>query len=188
VAGGHTLTLSNTTSTAGGYSGQALNLNGTNSAGTTGALVNTSTSFSVSTWVNLADVSGFHTVASQDGVQGSGFYLQYSQVDNAWAFAMLASDTAGAAATRALSPFPPKVGDWTHLAGVYDATAGQLRLYANGSRVAADAKSPAWNATGSFAVGRARWNGAPVDFLAGQVDQLKVRSRALSDNDVRALV
>jgi hypothetical protein len=188
IAGSHPLTLSNATFTAGGWSGSALNLNGTTAAATTGALVDTSGSFSVSAWVNLADVNGFHTVAGQDGAQGSGFYLQYSQADNAWAFAMLASDTAGAAATRALSPFPPKVGDWTHLVGVRDAGAGQIRLYVNGIRVSSVAKSAAWNATGTFTVGRGRWNGAPVDYLPGQVDQLKVWSRALSDSDVRALV
>jgi hypothetical protein len=87
-----------------------------------------------------------------------------------------------------VSPFPPKVGGWTHLVGVHDAVAGQLRLYVNGTRAAAVAKTAPWNATGSFAVGRARWNGGAVDYFAGQVDQLKVWSRALSDDDVRALV
>jgi hypothetical protein len=188
VAGGHTLTLSGgATFTAAGYSGSALTLGGTASA-STAALVDTSASFSVATWVNLTDATGFHTVASQDGSQGSGFYLQYSGADNAWAFAMLGSDVADATATRAVSPFPPKVGGWTHLVAVHDAAAGQLRLYVNGTRAATVAKTAPWNATGSFAVGRAKWNGAAVDYLAGQVDQLKVWSRALSDDDVRALV
>jgi hypothetical protein len=101
---------------------------------------------------------------------------------------MLASDATSAATTRALSPFPPKVGDWTHLAGVYDASAGQLRLYVNGVRVSAVAKAAAWNAGGVFAVGRGMWTGAAVDFLAGQIDQVKVWARALSDSDIRALV
>jgi hypothetical protein len=187
VAGGHPLTLTGGAGWAGGYSGNGLNPNG-GAATTTGPLVNTGQSFSVSAWANLANLNGFMTVASQDGSQVSGFYLQYSLNDNAWAFSMLATDATSAAPTRALSPFPPKVGDWTHLAGVYDASGAQLRLYVNGVRVSAVAKPAAWNAGGVFAVGRGMWSGAAVDFFAGQIDQVKVWARALSDSDVRALV
>jgi hypothetical protein len=188
VAGGHPLALAGGAAvTAAGYSGSALTLSGS-AAASTAALVDTSASFSVAAWVNLSGTTGFHTVASQDGSQGSGFYLQYSGADNAWAFAMLGSDTADATPTRAVSPFPPTVGGWTHLAGVHDAAAGQIRLYVNGIRAGATAKTARWNATGSFVVGRAKWNGAAVDYFAGQIDQLKVWVRALSDDDVRALV
>jgi hypothetical protein len=188
-AGGHPLTLGGGAGWAGGYSGSALNLNGSGAFATTsGPLVNTSQSFTVSAWANLANLDGFLTVASQDGSQGSGFYLQYSQGDNAWAFSMLSADAANATATRAVSPFPPKVGDWTHLVGVYDASAGQLRLHVNGVRVSAVAKSATWNAGGAFVVGRGKWNGVAADFFPGQVDQVKIWARALTDNDVHALI
>jgi hypothetical protein len=137
--------------------------------------------------VRLAATSNFATVAGQDGAQASGFYLQYSAADNAWAFAMLAADQANAAATRAVSPFPPRVDGWTHLVGVRDASAGRLRLYVDGVLVADVAAGPAWSSGGAFTIGRGRWNGGDADHFPGRIDQLKVWTRALTDADVRAL-
>ena len=190
AVGGHTLTLAGGAAFGGGYAGGGLSLPaGSGSATTTAAVVNTSASFSVAAWVNIADLTGFHSIASQDGAQASGFYLQYSAQDNAWAFSMTASDVAAPTTTRALSLFAPKVGDWTHVVGVYDSAAGQMRLYVNGQLAGTAAHTGAWNATGGFAVGRAKFNGASVDYLpGGSLDQVRVWSRALSDSDVRSLV
>jgi hypothetical protein len=182
-----TLTLSGGAALGGGYSGTGLALNGSTGFATAAKLVDTAASFTVAAWVNLASTTNFATVAGQDGAQASGFYLQYSAADNAWAFSMVVSDTAGAAGTRALSPFPPQVNGWTHLVGVRDAAAGQLRLYVNGVLVATTAKGAAWAAGGVFTIGRGRWNGANADFFPGQLDQVKVWTRALSDADVRAI-
>ena len=184
---GHTLTLTNA-GWGGGYAGPGLALNGTSGFASGAALVNTASSFSVSAWVSLTDTTGFHTVASQDGASVSGFFLQYSGQDNAWAMAMLGSDSASAATARATSQFAPRVGDWTHLVGVRDTAAGQLRLYVNGRLAGTAACGAAWNASGSFTLGRGRFNAAPVDYFPGGIDQVRVWSRALSDADVRALV
>jgi len=190
AVGGHTLTLAGGAAFGDGNSGGGLLLpSGSGSATTAAALVDTSASFSVAAWVNIADLTGFHTVASQDGTQASGFYLQYSGADNSWAFAMTNSDITDPTSTRALSLFAPKVSDWTHVVGVNDTAAGQLRLYVNGQLAGATAHTGPWNATGPFAVGRGRYNGAPADYLpGGSIDQLRVWKRALSDSDVRALV
>jgi len=184
---GHTLTLTNA-GWGGGYAGPGLALNGTSGFASGVALVNTASSFSVSAWVSLTDATGFHTVASQDGASVSGFFLQYSGQDNAWAMAMLGSDSASASTARATSQFAPRVGDWTHLVGVRDTAAGQLRLYVNGRLAGTAACGAAWNASGSFTLGRGRFNAAPVDYFPGGIDQVRVWSRALSDADVRALV
>ncbi|MGG7379090.1 LamG-like jellyroll fold domain-containing protein, partial [Escherichia coli] len=85
---------------------------------------------------------------SQDGGRGSGFYLQYSQGDNRWAFSMLAGDTDNATPHRALSTAAPATGAWTHLAGVHDAENGQLRLYVNGALQSSVPHTGAWNAAG----------------------------------------
>jgi hypothetical protein len=183
--GGHPLTLAGA-GWGGGYSGSALTFNGSSAAATAASLVATSSSFSVSAWVLLADIGGWHTVLSQDGAAVSGFFLQYSAADNAWAFSMLASDATSAATTRALAPLPPRTGDWQHLVGVYDSGAGQLRLYVDGRRAGTAAFSSGWAAGGSFAVGRGLFNG-PTDWFAGSIDQVRVWNRALSDSDVSAL-
>ncbi len=186
--GGHTLTITGGAWT-GGFSGSALSTNGTSTVGDAGAaLLTTTASFSVAAWVKMTDTGGFHTVASQDGTQASGFYLQYSSADGRWAFSRTASDVANAASTRALSATAPMVGRWTHLVGVYDASAGQLRIYVDGVRSGVAAYTGAWNATGHTIVGRAKWNGAPVDYFNGAIDQVRVYSRALSDADVAVLI
>ncbi|WP_433606106.1 glutaminase domain-containing protein [Dactylosporangium sp. CA-139114] len=171
----------------GGFSGSALVLNGSTGFAAAARLVDTAASFSVSAWVQLAATSNFATVAGQDGAQASGFYLQYSAADNAWAFAMVAADTANAAATRAVSPFPPRADGWTHLVGVRDASAGRLRLYVDGVLVADAAAGPAWSAGGAFTIGRGKWNGGDADHFPGRIDQVKVWTRALTDADVQAI-
>ncbi|MFI5916202.1 glutaminase domain-containing protein [Dactylosporangium sp. NPDC051541] len=181
------LTLSGGAALGGGYSGSGLQLNGSTGFATAARLVDTAASFSVSAWVQLAAVSNFATVAAQDGATQSGFYLQYSAADNAWAFAMVAADSANAAATRAVSPFPPRVDGWTHLVGVRDASAGRLRLYADGVLVADAAMGASWAAGGAFTIGRGKWNGANADHFPGRIDQVRVWTRALTDADVRAL-
>jgi hypothetical protein len=188
VVGGHPLALAGGAGWTGGVGGSALNLSGAAFAAATCAVVDTSAGFSASAWVNLASVSGFATAVGQDGAQASGFYLQYSRQDNAWAFAMTLTDAADAAPVRAVAPFPPKVGGWTHLVGVYDAGAGQLRLYVDGRPAATAAHTGAWKAAGPFTVGRAKWNGANADYFPGQIDHVQVWQRALSDTDVRVLV
>ncbi len=177
VAGGHPLALTGGAGWSGGVGGSGLNLSGAAFASTTGAVVDTSARFSVSTAVG------------QDGAQASGFYLQYAQQDNAWAFAMTAADAANATAVRAVSPFPPKTGDWTHLVGIYDA----------GARATAPVRR---RATGRHRRPRRRVEGnRRVHRRAGKVERGERRllagparpgaglaTGALSDADVRALV
>ncbi|GAA3303111.1 hypothetical protein GCM10020218_099920 [Dactylosporangium vinaceum] len=181
------LTLDGGAVLGGGYSGTGLQLNGSTGFASAARLVDTAASFSVAAWVQLAAASNFATVAAQDGATQSGFYLQYSAADNAWALAMVAADSANAAATRAVSPFPPRVDGWTHLVGVRDASAGRLRLYVDGVLVAEAAMGPSWAAGGAFTIGRGKWNGAGADHFPGRIDQVRVWTRALTDADVRAI-
>ncbi|GAA3455274.1 hypothetical protein GCM10018962_71070 [Dactylosporangium matsuzakiense] len=181
------LTLDGGAVLGGGYSGTGLQLNGSTGFASAARLVDTAASFSVAAWVQLAAASNFATVAAQDGATQSGFYLQYSAADNAWALAMVAADSANAAATRAVSPFPPRVDGWTHLVGVRDASAGRLRLYVDGAPVAETATGPSWAAGGAFTIGRGKWNGAGADHFPGRIDQVRVWTRALTDADVRAI-
>jgi len=185
--GGHPLTLSNARWGA-GFSGTALTFDGAaQAAADAPATVDTGASFSVSAWVRLDDIDRSHTAVSQDGGDVSAFSLGYSADGDAWAFAMPAADSKTAAVARALAPLPPRTGDWQHLVGVYDASAGELRLYVDGSRAGTAAYRSGWSSAGSFAVGRG-CSGGPADWFSGRVDQVRVWNRALSAADVSALV
>lgn len=187
VVGGHTATAAGSVTWGTGYAGGCAVLNGGYLATST-PLVRTDQSFSVAAWVLLTGTAGFATALSQDGAQASGCYLQYSAQDDRWAFAQVGADVANATATRALSTFAPQVGAWTHLVGVYDAAAGLLRIHVNGAPSGSAAHSAAWQAGGGFQIGRGRWNGAVADLFPGSIDDVRVYSRALTDDDVRVMV
>jgi hypothetical protein len=183
--GGHTLWLDGVKWRR-GIIGPALEFTKCSAAMTPGFL-DTSRSFTLSAWVRLADTEGWHTVLSQDGAQVSGFYLQYSATDRAWAFSMMSEDSVKARSTQAVAAGPPLVGEWQHLVGVSDCAAGRLRLYVDG-RLAAVAASfwPGWCARGAFVAGRGLF-GAAADWFAGGMDHIRVWNRALSHTEATEL-
>ncbi|MFG3715046.1 LamG-like jellyroll fold domain-containing protein [Micromonospora sp. NPDC047730] len=152
-------------------------------AETSGTVVDTSASYAVATWVKLDHTNTFATAVSQDGTVVSGFYLQYVQDNNRWSFSLTNAD-AVQGGVRALSAAAPTTGEWTHLVGVYDSVARKARLYVNG--VLNDEKpfTVTWNATGPMGIGRARHNGAKVDFFPGAIDDVRVFDRIVTANEV----
>jgi hypothetical protein len=166
----------------------AITLDGSTGAfAAAGPVVLTDQSFTVAAWVRLSSTATFRTAVCQQGTMACAFYLQYRADDNRWAFTMVNADQSNSAATRALSPNPPQLGTWTFLTGVYDAGAQVLKLYVNGQLVGTANAPPLWNATGPLTVGQARWNGNPVDWWAGDIDNVSVYLGALSDAQVVAL-
>jgi hypothetical protein len=154
--------------------------NGSSSLAKTGGnVLNTSNTFTVTAWVELSSTAATADVATEDGNQNSGFYLQYDHASNRWAFAMAASDTANAATIHALSPAPPLLGVWTHLAGVYDATAHTLSLYVNGTLAATTTDTTPFDSTGVFVIGRGKSNGASTGYFAGNISDVQVYGNAL---------
>jgi Concanavalin A-like lectin/glucanases superfamily len=176
---------------AGGGSGNCSTFNGTSSAFTTSEpVLNTGPggSFTVSanvfmTGYNTADDS-FETIASQNGAVNSGFYLQYSGADKRWAFARVVSDTDGAAGIRALSTSAPVLDTWTHLAGVFDASDDQLRLYVNGVLEGTATDTTPFAATGPLVIGRGQFDGEPTDWFNGAANQIQVWNVALTSAQV----
>jgi len=76
---------------------------------------------------------------------------------------------------------------WTHLTGVYDASAGQLRLYVGGILRATTAYTTAWPATGGLTIGRARVNGTAAHFAGGAIDDVRAFAGALSPTQIAYL-
>ncbi|QXV57539.1 hypothetical protein CVV72_11380 [Amycolatopsis sp. TNS106] len=180
-------TFSGGYSTAPGKVGSgALQLNGVDGQmSTTGPLVRTDNSFTVSAWVRPGSFDGkSRTVVSQDGIRASGFYLQYHAGSNKWMFMMSPRDEDNFKAFYAFSARTVQVDRWTHLAGVYDATSRELRLYVNGVLEASTPGDVGWNSTGPFRVGRAMWNGDPVDYWNGAIDEVRAYSGARTDDQI----
>jgi alpha-L-arabinofuranosidase len=145
--------------------------------GTTGLVdmpapvVDTSQSFSVAAWVRVDNAAGFRTAVSVDGDQVSGFFLQ-RRIDGLLAFTVIGSDAPGPGAVAA-STQTARLGQWYHLVGAYDRVAGTITLYVNGTRQQTVAHTTPWRANGHLVVGRAKFNGGPVDFWDGAVDDVR---------------
>jgi concanavalin A-like lectin/glucanase superfamily protein len=145
-----------------------------------------SQSFSVSAWANLKDTATQHVVLSQDGVTRSVFALRYDKTLGTWAFGGPTGDTADAPSVAAVATAPPAVGTWTHLIGVYDATAHTYTLYVNG-QAQQTVSATSWAGQGQLVIGAAKLNGARTSLYAGGVDEVATFGRALTAAEVATL-
>jgi hypothetical protein len=171
--------------------GSCAAFNGTDSdIVTSGPVLDTApgSSFTVSAVVDMTAIpanGASATIVSQDSTYDSGFYLQYSSVNQRWAFSRVAADTdTGPAGIRALSTSGPALNTWTHLVGVFDASDNQLRLYVNGVLQGTATDSSPFAATGDLAIGRAQFGGKPTDWFQGAAGEIKVYNVALTTTQV----
>jgi hypothetical protein len=162
---------------------------GTGYAATSAPLLDTTKSFSVSAWARLtaAKQATAGIIATQAGMQKSGFELYYSSALDRWAFNRYAADTADAAIVRATSAAAPQGGEWAHLVGVYDAVAKTLSLYVNGKLAQSVAYATPWNATGGFQIGTGSYGGVPGSFFSGDVDDVRVFDRVVTAEESQNL-
>jgi concanavalin A-like lectin/glucanase superfamily protein len=168
----------------------AMQLNGIDGfARTTGPVLDTTRSFSVAAWARLPQTKPTHAaiIATQAGVQQSGFELYYSASLDRWVFNKYQSDTATAQPVRAAAPAAPQGGEWAHLVGVYDAVAATLRLYVNGMLAATTPFTGAWNATGRVQIGAGSYGGLPGAFFSGEIDDVQIFDRIISGDEVENL-
>lgn len=155
---------------------------------TQGTAVNTGGSFTVSTWVKLNSTAVNSTFLAQDGEIGSGFQLYYSTAYG-WTFNRHASDLSGPVIVRASSGTAAvATGTWTHLTGVYDREAAQIRLYVNGVQSGAStAFTTPWDAPGPLQVGRRLHGGTYAENTNGALSDIQVYGEALTGSQVTAL-
>ncbi|MFE6690150.1 LamG-like jellyroll fold domain-containing protein [Streptomyces sp. NPDC057743] len=135
-------------------------------------------SFTISAWAYLTSANGFATIVSQGTSGGSAFYLQYSGADRRWAFSR---------GVRTLATKPPALNTWTHLVGVCDATTHRLHLYVNGVQQGTATDAHPNSTPGPLIIGRATFDGRPVDFFSGGIKNVQVFDRALTPDQVAEL-
>ncbi|WP_342028288.1 LamG domain-containing protein [Actinopolyspora xinjiangensis] len=192
--GGRAGTLHGDASFVPGRSGNAVSLDGDSDYVSTSAVdLRTDESFTVSAWVYLSSQEQGRSIAvSLDGVNTSKFRLGYFRDINrplgAWFFEMPESDTESARVTSAAeSVRSPELDTWTHLIGVYDADAGKLWLYVDGSRISDGTVNNTWQATGGLQLGRGRTSGSYGDSWTGRVDDVRLYSAKLSGDRIYSL-
>lgn len=173
-----------------GRHGDALWLDGATGHASTGggSTVDTGKSFTVSAWVKLDRLDGdWRTAVSQSGTTISGFFLQYNPTTKKWHFVMPAKNAGDAARDVAESLSPAVAGRWTHLIGMYDAAARQIKIYVDGVPGTTGSHLTPWNATGTVQLGRAQVGGQPVNYWPGSLDEVRVYDRTLTDDEIHDL-
>jgi RHS repeat-associated protein len=179
-----------TLSTGVAWSGGGASFNGSNGViATAGPVLNTSQSYSVSAWVNLASTSTYYTAVSQGGNAAASFYLQYSTALRSWTFVSPSSDsTAVSSYPAAHATTTPTLNTWTHLVGVFDAGTGGMSLYVNGALAGTGTNTTPWNSTGPLTIGGVRLvNASTNNIFNGQVANVQIYQRAVSAADVSTL-
>lgn len=186
----HTATLASGAALAvdsDGGKGAVLSATGTSSsyASASGPIVDSTGSFTLSSWVNLdatalADTTTSHIeqIAGQAGNSRNSWGLWYSQPSGSpkgmWVFGTTTADSTSGTVVSVPADIQSAQlvdpGGWTLVTGVYDAGAQQLYLYVNGVRQGAEGDSDSgtatgdggidvstpWQATGTFSIGRGR--------------------------------
>ncbi|MEW9555429.1 LamG-like jellyroll fold domain-containing protein [Nonomuraea sp. NPDC050783] len=166
---------------------------GTDHAIAEGPVVRTDDSFTVSAWVRPEKQAvGSRTIAAQSGTYLSGFYLQYRWLEGekgpTWSFMVPDADNATPVWYRAMASVAPVEGQWTHVAGVYDESVPELRIYVNGAQSGAATPLPAqkWNAGGNLQIGRDLFQGRVLDPWLGAIDEVRVHSGVRTAADIQA--
>lgn len=187
---GATGTLSGNVAFVPGKSGSGVAFTG----GTvTGPLaVDTANSFTVSAWVNLSakcpERACKYTAVSGDGVRSSRFSLGYTKSRDLlgnWSFEVTEADTDRAPITKAAAGGEVvEPGEWTYIAGVYNAETRDIYLYVSGSVVGSGTATTQWSGTGGFTVGAASKAGVTTAFFPGSVDEVKFYDTAFTHDEV----
>jgi hypothetical protein len=179
---GNTGTTNATSWTTAGRSGSALVFNGGSSWVTVpdSASLDLRTALTIEAWVYpTAAPASWRTIVAKESGGGVVYYLHAS------------SDSANAPATGVTVPSGEQIlygsarlpaNTWTHLAATYDGAA--QRLYVNGNQVSTRAQTGLVSV--SNGVLRLGGNGAFGEYFQGRIDEVRLYSRALTVDQIRA--
>ncbi|MHC0430918.1 LamG-like jellyroll fold domain-containing protein [Streptomyces sp. O3] len=174
-----------------GKKGTGLRFDGTSGYATSDiTIVDTSDSFSVAAWARLDRMpEKAAIIAAQPGNHTPGFELYYSAWADRWVFNQYTADKSGApiAVAKGAQPGDAKAGEWSHLVGVYDDKAKELRLYVNGQLAGSTPYTTAWKSRRGFQLGAGTYNGTRMAFFPGTVDDVRIFDRAVTNAEATRL-
>jgi hypothetical protein len=174
-----------------GKEGAGLALDGVSGYADVGVtLVDTTSSFTVAVWADLAALGAWNIALSEDDVNGSLFGLKLrGDGSDQFDFDVELTDGTSPAFVVAQSTSTAQVSTWVHLAGVRDTGGGgAVKLYVNGALQANAALGQALlAASGHFVIGRGLYNGASGSYFHGTLDEIAVYDVALTDAQVATI-
>ncbi|WP_344659626.1 LamG domain-containing protein, partial [Catenulispora subtropica] len=193
LVGGHPLTLSGGAAASTDHPSTttgSVQFNGTSSVGlTSGPVLDTSQSFTVSAWAKLSSLPADNReVVAAEGTNNSSLMLGYQGSTQSWWVFMPSSDTnnPGGTVIKA-NPNSAQVNVWTHLTATYDSINHAVKLYVNGTLVGSASNTTGFKASGSLAVGRSTWNTYRTDYWPGAIADVQAFQQSLPAADVAVL-
>lgn len=157
-------------------------------AATSGPVIDTRASYTISAWARLTDGTRNQTILSQDGVHRSVFYLSYEASLKTWSLRIVDADAPADGSwtyTKIVAPKPAVLGAWTHLTATYDDTNNEILLYVNGQSAGSSVKlNSTWNATGPMQIGRTKWSDVYTDAFKGSIDEVRLWQRTLTPAEI----
>ncbi|MEV7087133.1 LamG-like jellyroll fold domain-containing protein [Streptomyces sp. NPDC093085] len=152
--------------------------------------VATESGFSAAAWVKLSRMpEAAAIIATQPGNHSPGFELYYSKAYDRWVFNQYLADTADSNAVRVMAAAPgdARAGVWTHLAGTYSQTDGELKLYVQGKLVGTTPYTTPWDARRGLQIGAGSYSGRPASFFPGTIDDVRIYDKPLTATEVTRL-
>ncbi|MFC4534682.1 DUF4082 domain-containing protein [Sphaerisporangium dianthi] len=147
-------------------------------AQTSGSVIRTDASFTVTAWLRWTDKNGDYSVIEQRGSRRNAFRLGNDPA-HGLVFTFSESDTDDAAVEGVLSDVEAPVGEWFHLAGVYSAPAETASLYLNGKLVKTQPISfSTWTVEAPLALGAS---------MQGDLDEVRLFDKRLTNEEIVAL-
>jgi len=131
----------------------------------------------VSAWIKLNSTSG-SVIVSKDGGAGNFYQILRTATDviRFRCVGLTTNDTVD-------SDVVINTGEWYHVCGVYDSTAGKLKVFVNGHKTEVSASGSSNDTNGDFYIGR----NSAGNYWDGVIDDVAVWDRALSDEEVLAI-
>ncbi|WP_436989208.1 LamG-like jellyroll fold domain-containing protein [Streptomyces sp. enrichment culture] len=152
-------------------------------------------SFTATARVRLASLGATRdqTVLALSGSHGNAALVRYSQADDRWQLELTSKDGTAPDGTEPVvttavdaGALPSAEGDGDHLALVYDAVFGGVRLYVNGQLAGAQAMwRNTWDlSTTSLQVGRKLTGTTGGEHFSGAIDEVRVYQGALDSGAI----
>ncbi|GAB4008676.1 hypothetical protein GCM10029992_65680 [Glycomyces albus] len=141
------------------------------------AVVDSDRSFSVGGWVRLDALDANATVVSIAGEHRPGLRLRYAASEGAWQFVMHGTDAPESESSwlTVLSASGVEADRWYHLIGVFDAAAGEMRLYVDGQlQGTRTGPTEPWAADGPTVIGCAAESTRRWDHLTGSLHDVRL--------------
>jgi len=175
----------NATHAPGCNGGHALRLDGASHAVIPEAVVDTSRSYTVTSWL-LHDKFSRMTAISIGNVHHGAFYLQYIPAEGGFKFAVTPSAREPMAIFVVASE-PSEHGRWYHVAGVHDRSKQEIRLYVDGALIGTTPYKTAWRTDGETYLGCSLVTDRFTDYWTGMMDDVRIYDRALSGEEMQML-